>query len=67
MMTKTMALELAKDNIRANIVAPGAIDTEMNIELTENKAALESILKRIPMGRVASADEVANVGVLSIK
>src|SRR5919199_6517838 len=61
MMTKTMALELAKDNIRANIVAPGAIDTEMNIELRENKAELENVLKRIPLGRVASADEVANV------
>ena len=61
MMTKTLALELAKDNIRANIVAPGAIDTEMNIELRENKTALESVLKRIPMGRVASSEEVANV------
>jgi glucose 1-dehydrogenase len=61
MMTKTMALELAKDNIRANIVAPGAIDTDMNIELRENKAALEDVVKKIPMGRVASADEVANV------
>src|ERR671931_839143 len=61
MMTKTLALELAKDNIRANIVAPGAIDTEMNVELRENKAELESVLKRIPLGRVASANEVANV------
>jgi glucose 1-dehydrogenase len=61
MMTKTMALELAKDNIRANIVAPGAIDTDMNIDLRENKAELESVLKRIPLGRVANADEVANV------
>jgi glucose 1-dehydrogenase len=61
MMTKTMALELAKDNIRANIVAPGAIDTDMNIELRENKAELDNVLKRIPLGRVASAEEVANV------
>ena len=61
MMTKTMALELAKDSIRANIVAPGAIDTDMNIELRENKVALENVLKLIPMGRVASAEEVANV------
>ena len=61
MMTKTMALELAKDNIRANIVAPGAIDTDMNIELRENKVELENVLKRIPLGRVASAEEVANV------
>jgi glucose 1-dehydrogenase len=37
MMTKTMALELAKNNIRANLVAPGAIETNMNLELNENK------------------------------
>jgi glucose 1-dehydrogenase len=61
MMTKTMALELAKDNIRANIVAPGARDTDMNIDLRENKVELENVLKRIPLGRVASAEEVANV------
>jgi glucose 1-dehydrogenase len=61
MMTKTMALELAKDNIRANIVAPGAIYTDMNIELRKNKAELQNVLKRIPMGRVASVEEVANV------
>jgi glucose 1-dehydrogenase len=61
MMTKTLALELAKDNIRANIVAPGAIDTEMNKELRENKAELEKVIKRIPIGRVANVDEVANV------
>jgi len=56
-----MALELAKDNIRANIVAPGAIDTEMNKELRENKVELEKVIKRIPIGRVANANEVANV------
>jgi glucose 1-dehydrogenase len=61
MMTKTMALELAKDSIRANIVAPGAIDTEMNKELRENKVELEKVIRRIPIGRVANAEEVANV------
>ena len=61
MMTKTMALELAKDNIRANIVAPGATDTDMNREPKENKAELEKVIKRIPIRRVATSDEVANV------
>ena len=37
MMTKKMALELATDNIRANIVALGAVKTDMNGELGENK------------------------------
>jgi glucose 1-dehydrogenase len=61
MMTKTMALELAKDNIRTNIVAPGAIETDMNKELKENKKELEQVLKRIPVGRIGSPEEVAGV------
>jgi glucose 1-dehydrogenase len=61
MMTRTMALELAKDNIRANIVAPGAIDTDMNEGLKKDKRELENVLKQIPLGRVGRAEEVANV------
>lgn len=61
MMTKTMALELAKDNIRANLVAPGAIQTHMNRMLEEDKEERERVLKQIPMGRIGSPEEVANV------
>ncbi|MGA7369760.1 MAG: glucose 1-dehydrogenase [Nitrososphaeraceae archaeon] len=60
MMTKTMASELAKSNIRANAVAPGAIETPMNILLDENEEARRKTLTQIPMGRIGSADEVAN-------
>lgn len=61
MMTKTMALELARDGIRANVVAPGAIQTDINKELKENKNELQKVLKRIPIGRIGSADEIASV------
>jgi len=61
MMTKTMALELAKKNIRANLVAPGAIDTDMNKTLRDNKEALEKVLKQIPIDRIGNPEEVANV------
>jgi len=61
MMTKTMALELAKDNIRVNLVAPGAILTDMNIELKENKVELDKVLMQIPIGRIGTPEEVANV------
>ena len=60
MMTKTLASELAKSNIRANAVAPGAIETPMNILLDENKTARNKTLTQIPMGRIGSAEEVAN-------
>ena len=61
MMTKTMALELAKHNIRANLVAPGAIQTDMNIELKKDSKELERTLERIPIGRIGLPEEVANV------
>jgi glucose 1-dehydrogenase len=60
MMTKTMALELAKKNIRANVVAPGAIDTDMNKVLRENKEEYQRVLQQIPIDRIGSPEEVAN-------
>ena len=60
MMTKTLASELAKSNIRANAVAPGAIETPMNILLDENEIARHKTLMQIPMGRIGRAEEVAN-------
>lgn len=61
MMTRTMALEFAGDNIRANLVAPGAIQTEMNSELKRDKEKLAEVIKKIPIGRVGTPDEVASV------
>src|SRR5919197_317284 len=61
MMTKTMALELAQDNIRVNVVAPGAIETDMNEELEEDKAELNKVLRRIPLRRIGTPEEIANM------
>jgi glucose 1-dehydrogenase len=61
MMTKTMALELAADKIRVNIVAPGAIDTDMNMSLRTGALELEENLKKIPIGRIGKAQEIADV------
>jgi len=61
MMTKTMALELAHDNIRVNVVAPGAIATDMNEVLQEDKSELNKVLRRIPLGRIGSSGEIADM------
>lgn len=55
MFTKTAALELAKENIRVNNLAPGAILTDMNRELVE---AMD-FGQWIPMERVGRAEELA--------
>lgn len=57
--TRSVALEMASRNIRANSVAPGFIKTEMTDSLTD--AQKEDILKNIPLGRIAEPKEVAQV------
>ncbi len=56
-LAKSMAKELASRNIRVNAVAPGFIETDMTGELTAEQK--EAMFKVIPLGRVGTADEVA--------
>jgi len=56
--TKSLAKELASRNVRANLVSPGFIDTDMTRDLPED--VRKAMLGTIPMGRLGSAEEVAN-------
>nr|WP_323899795.1 SDR family NAD(P)-dependent oxidoreductase [Aeromonas caviae] len=58
-MTQSLAKELAPQQIRVNAIAPGFIDTDMAHSLPEEK--FQQRLQSIAMGRIGSADEVANV------
>lgn len=57
--TKSIAQELGSRNIRCNCVAPGFIDTEMTSGLSSE--IKEDLLKKIPLNRLGSADDVAKV------
>lgn len=59
-MTKAMALELARHNIRANALAPGYFPTEMNSELLESEAGAK-VLKRSPMRRAGEYRELEGI------
>ncbi len=59
-MTRTLARELGRYGIRVNAIAPGFIETEMTDDLSENKHTKE-IIKRIPLRRMGSVEEVANM------
>lgn len=58
-LTKSTAKELASRNIHVNAVAPGFISTDMTDELTEEQR--ESMLALIPLAKLGSAEDVANV------
>lgn len=57
--TKSLALEVAKWNITANVVSPGFIDTDMTKILSEK--LISEICARIPLCRLGEAKEVAAV------
>jgi len=56
--TKSLAVELAP-YIRVNCVAPGWVDTELNDGVFSDKQFKQKIVGTIPLGRVATADDVA--------
>ena len=58
-LTKSLARELGKDNIRVNAVAPGVTRTDMVAALPEE--TVQRISSTIPLGRVGEPEEVANV------
>lgn len=57
--TKSVAREVGSRNIRANVVAPGFIATEMTAELPEKE--LETWLKNIPLQRAGTPEDVAHL------
>jgi glucose 1-dehydrogenase len=63
LMMKSLAQEVARDRIRVNGIAPGAIRTPINKEAWESPEALEKLLKLIPYGRIGEPDDVARVAV----
>ncbi len=58
-LTKGLARELGPRNICVNAVAPGLIETDMTALIPEKKQ--ESIKELIPLGRIGSGEDVANL------
>jgi NAD(P)-dependent dehydrogenase (short-subunit alcohol dehydrogenase family) len=57
-MTRSAALELARDNIRVNALAPGYIMTDLNRAFLQSEDGAR-LAKKVPMRRFAAAEELS--------
>lgn len=60
-LTKNLACDWAKYNIRVNAVSPWYIKTPLTEDVLSNKEYFEEVIKKTPMKRVGNPEEVASV------
>lgn len=60
-LTRCMAIALASHNIRVNGIGPGSIKTDVLNSVVHDKAALEKVLSRTPLGRIGLPQEIGNI------
>lgn len=61
MLGKSQATEWAADNIRVNVICPGLVKTKLSRALWEDERMEAKMQQSIPLGRMATPDEVAGV------
>ena len=59
LLTKSTAIQYAREGIRCNSVHPGPIETDMIQDSLDDPAAMEFRMQRLPMGRIGKPEEVA--------
>lgn len=60
-LTRTLAEAWARDGIRVNGIAPGLVETKLTRVTTQNPTRLEGALRAIPLGRLGTPQDMANV------
>jgi 3-oxoacyl-[acyl-carrier protein] reductase len=60
-MSKSLAKEYAKKNIRVNCISPGFIDTKMTKNI--NEEFKKKLVENIPMGKLGNGNDIANCAI----
>jgi len=60
-LTKNVAIEYGQNNIRANAVCPGFVETHITEQLTHNKECYDFLVRKHPMGRLGKVEEVVDL------
>ena len=59
-LTKNLAIQYGRDNIRVNCICPGHVRTNLIRSITDNPQITERLEERYPLGRFAEPEEIAN-------
>ncbi len=60
-LTKVMAAEWGKHNIRANVICPGLIQTKFSQALWSNDRIMKHMLSQVPLGRIGQPEEIVGL------
>jgi 3-oxoacyl-[acyl-carrier protein] reductase len=60
-LTRQIALDYGKHGIRATVVCPGSIDTEMSRDFLRDNPAVVDIVNSVPAGRQGTSEEIARL------
>jgi 3-oxoacyl-[acyl-carrier protein] reductase len=59
-LSKSLAIQLARERIRSNVVLPGPVHTPMQARWDKDPAALDRLSDFVPMGRIGTVEDMAN-------
>jgi len=60
-LTRSLAVDVAKKGVRANVICPGTIDTPLFAGLKSAPSVFENFVAAVPQGRIGEPEEVAEV------
>jgi NAD(P)-dependent dehydrogenase (short-subunit alcohol dehydrogenase family) len=59
-LSKSVAIQLARQRIRSNVILPGPVHTPMQARWDNDPAALQRLCDFVPLGRIGAVEDMAN-------